>query len=98
VGAELLAIVSLPVVAPAAVGSNWTFSVAVCPGFRVRGKVIPETEKPVPDTVAELTLTGAVPADVRVTGCVAFELSTTLPKVTLPALMLNIGTAAAEFN
>jgi hypothetical protein len=33
----------------------------------VTGKLAPEIEKPVPTTVAELTVTGAVPVDVRMT-------------------------------
>lgn len=52
--------------------------------------------KPVPVNVAELTVTAAVPVDVRVTVCVAAVFTSTLPKATLVALMLSVG--AAAFN
>ena len=86
---ELLEMVSLPVIAPVAVGSNCRLSVAVWPELKVSGKVAPETEKPVPVIVAALTVTGVVPVEVRVTDWVAGELMTTLPKVTLVALMVS---------
>jgi hypothetical protein len=89
---ELLAIVSVPFAAPATVGLNSTLRVAVCAGFRVRGKVAPETEKPVPLIPAEVTVTGAVPVEDRVTVCVAGEFCITLPKAMLVALMLSVGT------
>jgi hypothetical protein len=63
---ELLAIDSWPVAAPETVGSNWTLSVAVCPGLSVSGKLNPLAEKPVPVIVAALIVTGAVPEEVRV--------------------------------
>ena len=65
--AELLEMVNCPVAAPAEVGSNCTVKVVVCPGIKVRGKLAPETENPVPVTVAELTVTGAVPVEDRTT-------------------------------
>jgi len=64
------------------------------PGFKVTGVVPPVMEKPVPETVAVLTVTAAVPLDVRVTVCVVAELMTTLPNAMLVALMLSVGTAA----
>jgi hypothetical protein len=60
-------------------------------GFRVRGKVAPETEKPVPLIPAAVTVTGAVPVEDRVTDCVAGEFCITLPKAMLVALMLSVG-------
>ena len=39
----LLVIVSSPEAAPATVGSNFTLNTVVCPGFRVTGKVAPDT-------------------------------------------------------
>jgi hypothetical protein len=64
------------------------------PGFNVTGIVPLVIEKPVPETVAALTVTAAVPVDVRVTVCVVAELTTTLPKAMLVALILSVGTAA----
>lgn len=82
---ELLAIVSLPVAAPVAVGSNCTLSVAVWLGLSVSGNVAPETLNPVPDTAAEFTVTAAVPFEESVTDCVAGVPKGTLPKATLVA-------------
>ena len=45
--------------------------------------------KPVPLTLAELTVTAAVPLDVSVTVCVELDPSATLPKVRLLALTVN---------
>ena len=55
------------------------------------GKVAPETEKPVPATVAALTVTAAVPVEDRVTDWVAGEFVKTSPKPMLVALMLSVG-------
>ena len=76
------------------VGSNCTFSVAVWPGFKVAGKVDPDNENPAPVTVAELTITGAVPVEDRVTDCVAGVFSATSPNARLAALTLSVGMAA----
>ena len=65
--AELLEMESCPVTAPAVAGSNRTLRLVVWPGVKVRGKVAPEIEKPVPATVAELTMSGAVPVEDRTT-------------------------------
>ncbi len=91
---ELLVTVSCPVAAPTTVGSNCTLSVVAWLGFSVTGKVAPDNVKPVPVTVAALTVTDAVPVEVKVTDCVAGALSVTLPNATLVALMLSVGTAA----
>jgi hypothetical protein len=91
---ELLAMVSCPVVTPAAMGSNSTSNIAVWPGFNVAGKLSPDIVKPVPVSVAELMVTGAVPVDVRVTDCVAAVFTCTFPKGMLAALRLSVGTAA----
>jgi len=64
---ELLVRISCPVAAPAVVGSNCTVSVAVSFGFKVSGKVAPETVKPVPATLAALTVTAEVPVEDKVT-------------------------------
>ena len=87
--AELLAMVNCPVAVPAAVGANWTASVTVWLGFRVSGKVAPESVKPAPASVAVLIVTGAVPVEVKVTDCVDDEFTVTSPKVRLAVLIVN---------
>jgi hypothetical protein len=91
---ELLLMLICPEAAAAVAGSNSTYTVTAWPGFRVAGKLAAEIEKPVPATVIELTVTGAVPVDVRMTDCVAEVFTCTLPKGMLVALMLSVGTAA----
>src|ERR1700750_2126980 len=51
--------------------------------------------KPAPVIVAELTVTAAVPADVKVNDCVVAVFTVTLPKLRLPALTVNCGLGAA---
>ena len=63
-------------------------------GLRVSGKLAPETVKPVPVTVAALTVTDAVPEEVKVTDCVAGLFRTTSPKAMVVALMLSAGAVA----
>ena len=75
----LLAIASWPENDPAVVGSNRTSRVSDCPGFSVAGRAAPEAENPVPLTVAEFTVTGAVPVELSVNACVAAVFSATLP-------------------
>ena len=58
------------------------------------GKVPPERLKPDPVITAELTVTGAVPVDVKVTGSVDGVFSGRLPNETLSGLMVNVGTEA----
>lgn len=60
-------------------------------GFRVNGKLAPETEKPDPVTVAALMVTAAVPVDDRVTVCVVAVFTFTLPNPMLPALTPSVG-------
>ena len=91
---ELLAMVSVPLAAPAAVGSNCTVRVAVWLGFRVSGKLAPETEKPEPASVAELMTTAAVPVEDRVIDCVVGVLTATLPKLRVEELTVSVGMAA----
>ncbi len=50
--------------------------------------------KPVPLSVAELMVTGAVPVEVSVTGSVDAVFTVTLPNAKLAGLMVNVGTAA----
>ncbi len=56
------------------------------------GKVTPETVKPLPLMAAALTVTGAVPVEVRITDCVSGVFRFTFPNATLVALMLSVGT------
>ena len=58
------------------------------------GKEAPETENPVPATVAALTVSAAVPVEERVSDCVVAVFTLTLPKFILKGLTLSVGTAA----
>jgi hypothetical protein len=90
----LLLIVTDPLTAPAVVGSKPIVSVAVWPGFRVIGALIPDTENPVPVTVAPLRMSSAVPEDVIVTDLLVAVFSSSVPNATLVALKLNPGVTA----
>ena len=50
--------------------------------------------KPVPLSTAELMVTGAVPMEVNVTGCVDAVFTVTLPNPKLVVLTVNVGAAA----
>ena len=91
---ELLWIVSCPVAAPVAAGSNCISSVTAKPGFNVTGNVAPDIVNPVPVSVPELMVTGAVPVELNVTGCVEAVFTVTLPNDTLAGLIVNVGVAA----
>ena len=92
---ELLLIVICPVAATAVVGLNCTCSVTACVGFSVTGKLPPTIVKPAPEIEAEFTVTGDVPVDVSVNGCVVAVFTVTLPKLRLAALTVNCGFVAA---
>jgi len=64
---EVLLMVSVPAAKPSKVGSNSRFNVADCPGVSVAGNVGADIVKPTPTRTAELTVTEAVPVEVRVT-------------------------------
>jgi hypothetical protein len=91
---ELLLMVSWPVIDPAEVGSNVNVMLVACPGFRVKGKPIWDTENPLPLTAMEFTVTAAEPLEVSVTLCVVGVLTTTLPNGMLVAFTLSTGEAA----
>lgn len=93
---ELLLMLSWPVAEPAVVGSNKTAAVAVWPGLRVKGTMMGESEKPVPVTLMELTVTAAVPLEVNVRICVTGVFSRTLPNEMVVALTLSA--AVPVFN
>ena len=59
------------------------------------GNVAPDIVKPVPVSAAELMVTGDVPVEVSVTGCVDGVFSVTLPNIRLTALSVNCGLVAA---
>jgi hypothetical protein len=94
----LLLIVTVPLAAPATVGSNPTVSVAVCPGFNVNGVLIPDTENPAPLTATPLIVSTVVPDDVTVTDCVVAAFSSSVPNATLVVLRLRPATAAFSCN
>jgi hypothetical protein len=60
-------------------------------GFKVSGKVAPETVKPIPVTTAVAIVTGEVPVDESVNVCVVGVFTFTLPKPMLPALTASVG-------
>jgi hypothetical protein len=63
-------------------------------GFSVSGRLIPEAEKPVPETVIELTVTGTFPVEVSVRDCVDFVFTFTSPKLRLEEPALSVAVAA----
>ena len=87
---ELLVRVTCPVTEPAAVGSYCTVSVAVWLEVSVSGKLAPEIVKPLPVTVAALTVTDVVPVDESVKVCVVGVLTATLPNARLVALIPRV--------
>ena len=70
------------------------YKVAVWPGFRVTGKLMPEIVKPEPVTLPALMVSGAVPEEVTVTDCVTDAFKSTFPKPTLVVSRVNAGAAA----
>ena len=59
------------------------------------GNAAPDIVKPVPVRLAELIVTGAVPVELRVTGCVDAVLSVTFPNPGLTPLSVSWGLGAA---
>jgi hypothetical protein len=91
---ELLLIARAPEIAPVVLGEKEIERVRVWPGFRVCGRVAGPSARPVPDTEAELTISGAVPEEVSVTE-LDFEFPlTTFPKFRLLTLRLISGVFA----
>jgi hypothetical protein len=60
-------------------------------GFKVSGKVAPETVNPIPVTPAAAIVTAEVPVDESVNVCVVGVFTFTLPKPMLPALTPSVG-------
>lgn len=88
---ELLSMVTVPVEAPASTGMYLTCKVTDCLGFNVRGNVRLEISNSEPLIVTEFTVTGAVPVEVSVNGCVEDEPTVTLPKLMLDGLTVSWG-------
>lgn len=63
----LLLMLTVPLAAPVVVGSKPIVNTADCPGFRVIGELIPDSENPGPVAEAPLRMSCAVPDDVIVT-------------------------------
>lgn len=93
---ESEASVSWPAAAPAAEGSNFTFSVADWPGLNSSGKLAPETEKPDPLMVAELMVSVAAPVELTAIDCTTDVPTLSLPKARLVELMLRVGEATSS--
>jgi hypothetical protein len=91
---ELLAMARTPLATPAIVGSNCTVSVTDWFGFRVCGKVAPDTVKPAPDIATEFTVSAVLPVEESLMVCVVAVLTLTLPKERLLALRPSVGTVA----
>jgi hypothetical protein len=91
---ELLPIVSWPVAGPTEDGANVSVKTTVCPGFKVAGRLIDETEKPLPVTATEFTVTAAVPVELSVTVWVVERFTTTDPNEMLVAFSVSVDVAA----
>ena len=81
-----------PVAEPDAAGSNCTASVAELFGLIVNGKDSPDIEKPAPVTVAPLTVTAAVPVELKVMVCELALFTATFPNGRFVALTPSVGT------
>jgi hypothetical protein len=68
--------------------------VAVCPGFKVTGVVIPVAPNSEPATEIEEIVAGAVPEEVRVTDCVPVLPTATFPNDTDVVFRVSAGVAA----
>lgn len=79
-------------------GLNWTESTSACPGFKVRGKLPPETVKPEPEIESALMETAVLPFEVKVTDFVTAVPTETLPKANEVELRLSDGVPMAELD
>jgi hypothetical protein len=70
--------------------------VAVCPGFKVTGVVIPVAPNSEPATEIEEIVTGAEPEEVRVTDCFPVVPTATFPNDTDVVFKVSAGTLAGE--
>jgi hypothetical protein len=90
----LLATVTLPDKAPAAIGSKVTLRTACCPGVRISPEETPLPENLAPETVTLEMVTLELPALVSVTLFVLLVLLVIFPKAKLDALELSSAAAA----
>ena len=74
-----LEIANCPVTGFVVVGLNRTVSAMDCPALSVRGKLPPETVKPIPEIESELMVTGSEPLEVTV-----IDFDTDAPTATFP--------------
>jgi hypothetical protein len=78
-----------PVALPPVVGANTVPKVKLCPAVKVRGKLNPVIRKPVPETLARLTVTVLFPVLVKVSDKVLVLVTGTVEKSRLESLALN---------
>ena len=78
-----------PVALPPVVGANTVPKVKLCPVVKVRGTLNPVIRKPVPETLAWLTVTVLLPVLVKVSDKVLVLLTGTMEKSRLESLALN---------
>jgi hypothetical protein len=91
----LLLIINVLVTIPFVKGVNVTFSINVCLGFSVSGKVTPDSVKLGSSIAKELIVSGAFPVEVTVTGREAVDPTVTWPKFKLTALTTSCGLVRA---
>jgi hypothetical protein len=96
--AALLVMVNCPLALPDVAGSKFTVRVVLCPGFSVAGRLALARVNPVPVIAASLTVTAAVPVEVRVTVWVAVVFTATLPNARFRALTLRADVIASSCN
>lgn len=82
----VLVIERLPDAPPADAGENFALNDVFCPAVRVTGTDKPDMLNPVPDTLAAVIMTLAVPEFVKVTGTVALLPTSKLPKLIVDGL------------
>jgi hypothetical protein len=87
--AELLEMVIVPLAEPPTVGTKLTCRLAVCPGFSVTGNAPPDSLKLAPVSVAELTVSGAVPEEVSVSVWLAVAFRATFPNARVLPLSVS---------
>lgn len=71
-------------------------SVAVVPGFNVKGNVTPDMLKPVPVSVGAFTVTGRLPVDVKTTDCFSAVFTATSPNANVVGLTLRSRVSASN--
>jgi hypothetical protein len=95
---ESLVMRILPLTWAISVGAKVTLTTCVWVGFKIKGKVAPETERPTPVGRMLVTCTGKTPVEVNVMVCEASLNSSTLPKAKLVALTASPGTDAVSWT